>query len=281
MRPYKPLLGQVGRRLVGALLLATLFAGLAGTGFYLEAGSRSDRDRLLRAKQHYTDAVAILDRNWGRMAYQYKARLEYSRLLLNPAHRKRSLQSYVAVQGSSQEFSLIEIRDRQGDSLAVNVHGTERAPESRFAEGAAFGWGWDADRKLLYRVFRQPIWLGESNGELLLYLPLDHAFLSQTVYPDTRIGLVWDDQVIAHSLGGDGVSPAQSAWSRGHADSATLRWETASPESPWLFIEVEERHLFAVWELVLPLATGTLIFALAAWIVLGRWSVGLLTRLLA
>ena len=281
MNRYKPLLGQIGRRLFVALLLATLFAALAGGWFYHEAGQRADSDRLARAKKHYSDAIAILDRNWGRMAYQYKARLEYSRLLLNPERREQSLLAYVTVQGASQEFSLIQLRDRQGHAFSISTLGPAGSPEASFPEGSPFGWAWDANKHLLYRVFKQTFWLGEGNGDLLLYLPLDHAFLSQAVYPDTRIGLIWDDRIVAHSEGGDGVAAAQIALSQGTETSTAIRWESASHKSPSLFIQVDKRHPFSVWELVLPLAIGTLAFALAAWAVLGRWSVQLVNRLLA
>jgi hypothetical protein len=135
----------------------------------------------------------------------------------------------------------------------------------------------------LYIVYRQLIWLGNENGYLVLFKPMDHSFLSQLSYPFTRISLWWKGKPVASSDGEDGLVAAGAAFAAQGNDASLSRllWSSSdSDNAPLLFIESTSPPLLTVGEIGGPLALSLFAFMLAVWATLGALGIRPLKRLL-
>ena len=277
-----PLTLQVAVRLALALLV-TLLATIALTlWFYGHANLRSLEHHLHQAEKHFSGALALRESDWERGAYNFKARLEFSRVLEDPAGRQGRLGTFITAQGGVPEYPLVLVLDREGNRLAWFAYAGDSIPPAVFDSGDA-GWAYDTSGNRLYRVFRQQVWLGSGqNGMLLTFRHIDHALLGTLAYPETDLVALWRNRPVASSLGDDGMNVAdRNAVPAAATQSSLLPWNLARPDSLQVKLVVHPDEPFALRELFQPMALGALAFAAAAWIVFGIWVTALVRRILS
>lgn len=275
-----PLTLQVAARLALALLFLLLTTIVLALWFYSHANQRSLDHHFEQAENHFHAALALREGEWERAAYNFKARLEYARVLEDVAGRQGRLGIFITAQGGVPEFPVVSVLDREGNRLAWFSYAHGAIPPPVF-DNDDTGWAYDAASNRLYRVFRQQIWLGAGqNGVLLTFRHIDHALLGTLAYPETDLTVLWRNRPVASSLGDDGMKLGDGAPVAG-TRSSLLPWNHVYPDNPQVQLAVHPNEPFAMRELFQPLALGALGFALAAWLVFGVWATRLVRRILA
>ena len=282
MNPRRGLALQINRRLLLALFMASTFSIFIGAWVYQESNQRAHDARLESLNTQLIASLAQVERNWGREAYNFKSRLEHSRLLEDQDQRQGRLTGYLTAQGGSTTFPYMRVISRSGEVVAFYAYGLDQLPEVEFPDGQDSIWHWDAPSKTLFRVYQQSIWMGKGNGLLQLFKPADHALLNSLDLPDSNILLYWDKQPIASSHGQEGIDTVLRGGTGQHGRD-TKHWLTwgNGPGTPDILILPHEVRAFDPSDLAIPLAIATLVFALAAWATLGRWSMLSLRRIQA
>ncbi|WP_265943611.1 hypothetical protein [Dechloromonas sp. A34] len=278
------LVRQVAGRFLVAFLLSATLSTLVGAWVYYAANKQAAEAQQTSARDHYTNVIADLERRWGREAFNIKIRIEAQRFLEDPKQRKEQLLAYLTAQGGSIEFPSLRIEDPKGELIVSFEYADDKIPKVKFLPGQESTWALDPIHGHLFLVFRQLIWLGNENGYLLLFKPMDHALLTQYGYPHTRISLWWKGKPIASSEGEDGLVLAAKAFqqSGSSATASLLPWfGIDNNNSPQLLIESTAPPLLGIGELAGPLAISLLTFAIAVWSILGAWGFRTLRRVLA
>lgn len=275
-----PLTRQVAVRLALALLVTMLTTIALAFWFYSHANQRSIERHLRQAASHFDGALALRESEWERVAYNLKARLEFSRILEDVAARQTRLSRFITEQGDVQDYSLFVVLDQDNNRLAWFAYGQNRIPPAFFEHGDA-GWAYDGTDNRLYRVYRQQIWLGVGqNGVLLTFRPIDNALLSTLTYPETELQVLWQNRPVASSIGDEGLSVADAV-PVSDSHQRLLAWNKTHPDNPRIVLRIDPDEPFSLPELFQPLALGALVFGAAAWIVFGVWATGLVRRVLA
>lgn len=278
------LVRQVAGRFLIAFLLSAVLSTLVGAWVYYAANQQAADAQQTSARNHYTNVIADLERRWGRDAFNIKIRIEAQRFLEDPKQRKEQLLAYLTAQGGSLEFPSLRIEDPKGELIVSFEYADDKLPKAKFLPGQESTWAFEPIHGHLFLVFRQLIWLGNENGYLLLFKPIDHALLTQYGYPHTRISLWWKGKPMASSEGDDGLALATRAFQESgkSSTSSLLPWfGTDSENSPQLLIESTAPPLLGIGELAGPLAISLLTFAIAVWSILGAWGFRTLRRVLA
>ncbi len=277
-----PLSWQIAARLALALLV-TIFATVAlALWFYTQANQRSFEHHRRQSEKHFYGTLALRESEWERGAYNFKARLEFSRVLEDLAGRQGRLSNFITAQGGVPEYPLVLVLDREGNRLSWFTYGGDRIPPVVFDNGDA-GWAYDATGNRLYRVFRQQVWLGAGqNGVLLTFRHIDHALMGTLTYPESELVALWQNRPVASSLGDDGMKIADANLAlAADPQLVLLPWNQARPDNPRILLRIGLDEPFALRELFQPMALGALAFAAAAWIVFGVWATALVRRILA
>lgn len=277
-----PLTIQVATRLLLVLLVMLLMTIALVFWSYEEINQRSLEHHIQQAEKHFVGALALREAEWKRNAYNFKARLEFSRVLEDVAGRQGRLGNFITAQGGVPEYPLVFVLDHEGTRLAWFAYAEAKFPPLVFDAGGA-GWAYDATGNRLYRVFRQQVRLGAGqNGVLLTFLPIDHALLGTLTYPETDLVALWHKRPVASSLGDGGMNIVSDdfAFAPGPR-SRLLPWDRKRPVDPVVLMQVHPDEPFVLRELLQPLALGGLAFAAAAWLVFGVWATGLVRRIQA
>ena len=276
-----PLTRQIAVRLALALLVTVLTTVALAFWFYAEANKRFLESHLRRAAEHYAGALSLQDVEWERGAFNFKARLEYSRVLEDSAGRQGRLGNFINAQGGVPEYPLVAVFDREGNRLVSFAYGQGRILPAVFESGDT-GWAYDETDNRLFRVFRQQVWLGEGqNGHLVVYRPIDHAVLGGLAYPETELWALWRKLPVASSRGDDGMrAGGGDPATVGGMGSRLIPWSQAQPDNPQILLRVEPNEPFTLTELFQSLSLGALMFAAATWLIFGFWATGLVRRIL-
>ncbi|MGE5026898.1 MAG: hypothetical protein ACM3JK_00335, partial [Betaproteobacteria bacterium] len=201
-----PLLRQATVRLVLVLLAALLLFGFATAMLYNQTFDKAARNEITSSLEFYILRIAELERDWQQDAMRFKDGLEFMRLLEEPRLRWHRLTSYLVGQGADQQFRFVVITDRHDRVLFRYGKGAGALPDEALRAGAGDWYYRSADRAL-FRVYRQPIWLGQDGmGRLAVFIPLDNALLYRSVLPASRLSLAWQENIVASSQGGAGRS---------------------------------------------------------------------------
>ena len=113
-----PLRLQIASRLALALLVTIATTVALGFWFHWHANQRSLEHHLQQATTHFNAALALRETEWERAAYNFKARLEYSRVLEDASGRQGKLGSFITAQGGVPEFPVVVVLDHEGNRLA-------------------------------------------------------------------------------------------------------------------------------------------------------------------
>lgn len=284
MEKHASLRRQVVIRLSLALGAAMLVTLVAAMWFYGVTAEKTAKLRKDDTALHYVTRIRQLETAWEREAELVKVRLEFMHLLEDPASRWERLASYFTAQSGNPVFSDLQIAARDGEVLfSYGPHGRSLAVDIH-QKGYA-GWHFEPERAALYRVYRQPLWLGKSGmGWLILYKPLNHALLYANVFPDTDLFVVWGAAVVASSLG-EGARSRVDPGLRGTLILSGVRYEQYAvlwegEKNPELALLVQQRieRPFSLAEIAA--ASLLLYFLLTVFLllVLGRWLRGVTRR---
>lgn len=274
---------QIATRLLLAGAVSGALAVGLGTWFQHVTNERVTQIRMNRVLEHFRNELADLEFRWGREAFNLKSRLEFSRILETDGARDARFRSFLVAQGGYLDFPLVAVDDRHGNRLFEYSAGSDRAPRVRFPEGAEAIWYFDAEREVLYRVFRQPVWVGEGNGALVLFRPIDNALLLRASDPEASITVLWNQRPVASSAGSDALRDAEQALTKpGDTAVALLPWSAGEMGSqPSALLQLTAIQGLGTREMMTPLMIGGLMFILIAWSMLGRWMLATLKRLAA
>ncbi len=273
---------QLAQRLVITLLLSGVLTSVVSAWLYHSANQKAIYLQHTSARQHYANVISRLEQHWGRDAFSLKASLESMRFLESPRQRKDELVAHLSAQGRSLEFPSLRIEDSKGALITSFEYVGHKIPEVRFRTGQDATWAFDPERGHLYMVFRQLIWLGNENGYLVLFKPMDNALLTDHSYPFTRLSLWWKDKLIASSEGNDGFASAAAAFGNMAADLSVtrLKWSsTAQDDAPTLLIELTSPPLLSSAEFIVPLAIALGMFAVGLLVMFGVPGIGAITGL--
>ena len=231
---------QLALRLAGVLLLILICLSILGMWTKDQFNHKFRSTQLANAREHYAAVLADLDRRWGREAFNLKTRLEAQEILANSEQRKEKLMVYLISQGNSIEFPSLRIETVQGERIASYDYASHVETNVKFLPGQTNTWLQNPKDGSLYLVIRQFIWLGNENGYLVLFKPMDHALLTQMTYPGTRLSLWWKSNPVASSDGEDGLSKTAARFAKPESGDASAYLTWSGPESdtsPKLLIE--------------------------------------------
>lgn len=259
------------KRLLLAFLVAPVLICALGFWFFVTANQQTSNSRRAGAEEHFKGVLAALEQRWGREAFDFKIRLEAMHILETPKRQERLL-TYLTAQGSSLPFPSLRIENLRGEVLATFEDINHSTPRVKFRHGQDAAWGL-AENNRLYLAIRQMIWLGNENGYIVLYKPMDNALLSQHNSPLTRLSLWWQDIPVASSDGNDGIIAIKSVLvdPKYEQTLSKLNWPAGEPGNvPVLYIESTAPPLLPTNTLALALAICTLLYFTLIWAILGN-----------
>lgn len=266
-----------GLQIARALALAALVAVAIATLIYQTTYERRAWEQEQRVVAEYRERLAAVEREWLEHLVRERSRLEYSRLLEDPAHRWDRLRSYLVALSDSPLFAGLGLCDARGRQLFRQGQASDCHPaERRYVA--------DADGNLFVELDID-IWLGPAgNGTMHLARPLDHAFLRGLSFPDTELFIEWQDRVVASSAGESGLARGL-AGQHGRLDRNGQRYQQgvidfpSSAQAPRLLIQTRIVPPFSVAESV---GLGLVVFAVLAlllWLTQRGWLARLLSRI--
>jgi PAS domain S-box-containing protein len=270
---------QLSWRLVVTTVVALAVVLLVSLALYDAALRRYAQSQINNAVEFYKGRLLELDEGWQYEAARLKSRLEFSRVLEDAVQRQASVQSYFTVQGEERVFSHVFVLNRKGELVASagKSSGDLLKLLSRERRVGAH-WLYDTARKQLFRSFLMPVWLGrDGQGQLLLLLPMDHALLYTSASYQSELFLLWDQVVVASSLGAKGLGdphlqPNNGGWDADGTwvEQRALTWGEQTP-GPMLVVRQNVHSPLPahyVWLFGLIVVGGVM---LVVWWVLGRW----------
>ena len=278
---------QAGLRLILAFLITLLvLVGLA-SWFYLRAEQQTVQRMGLTLSSTYAGRIREWETDWERDALRYKARIEFAHILEKSKDRWPELYGYLTLQGAQRSFSQALICDRAGKVLFRFGDYAELLPE-HMQEGSARTWFHLSASNSLFRVYQQPIWLGEQGmGRIYLFRQLDNALLFENVPADSRLYLLWKGKPVASSRGGLDLLAANVP--AGTADKDGMRQVVA--EIAWHDIGSGPSPLLRAWrpmssplsyaDLAMAVGLALLSLALLLWRVMGGWQLRTAQRITA
>ena len=246
---------------------------------------------LVQTSQHKTalrevnNAVSFFDntihdqeQSWEEAAIRYRGRIEFMRLLENPATRWEQFGSYLTTQASGEIFPSVLITDIQ-DRVLFRYGFEESNSLASFPHyNNDRGWYYHEQSKTLYRYFVQSIWLGkEGMGHLILARPLDNAWLYQLTLPDTHLFARWHAQTIASSLGEHGLNihlgneDGLMEHDGKQYGQGRFLWEKGNNDSPAIIVHHHTDALFTFREILTFALAAILTISLLLWAALGFW----------
>lgn len=248
---------------------------LVAQGFWIQnlANEQARQNQLAGARDHYTSLLAELDRRWGREAFNLKSRIESLNILDGKKTNKDQLLAFLISQGSSIEFPSLRIEKTSGELVAYYDYASHVDPKTKFNPGQNTAWVQNPADGTLYLVIRQFIWLGSENGYLILFKPMDHALLTQSTYPATRLSLWWKGQAVASSNGEDGLRSIAAKSTKPERDDRTIVMTWSGPESdsaPKLLVEILGTEIINSAGIAKPVIIGFLIVLIVS--VVALWS---------
>ncbi|MBF0284854.1 MAG: PAS domain S-box protein [Magnetococcales bacterium] len=283
--PRKNIVRQATRRIAAALVVFVVVISGFTAWNQLRAQDEALAAEMELTVHFYQQRMTALERDWEVRAIQFKARVEYGRILENPKIRWSELNSLITSLDDTGDFQHILAACQKGEVLFRHKGGLP-ALRDVVALNAPIGWYFDEATGLLYRYYVQPVWLGgeEGMGRLILFKAMDNALLLNNALPQTELLLTWSGRVAASSLGGGmGPPPAKGndlvihgvRYRRGGAtwgDAAT----GAVPEL--VILHQAESFAFSLREMGVAWIGAFTALALAMYLFLGSWLLSISRR---
>ena len=233
---------------LGGILLVVLMS-LFASGIWLKKTviEQATATQLENARKHYAAILSDLDRRWGREAFNLKSRIEAQNIIDVSRDNNEKLLTYLISQGSGIEFPSLRIEKVNGELIAAYDYSRHGDIKLKVPHGQFYSWVRSPSDGTLYLAIRQFIWMGNENGYLILFKPMDHAMLAQISYPGTSLSLWWQGEALASSDGDDGVMKSAAAFAKPESGKNTVALSWAGPETeltPKLLVELHESAIF-------------------------------------
>ncbi|HEY9198441.1 MAG TPA: EAL domain-containing protein [Gammaproteobacteria bacterium] len=274
-RRLRALRGQAVAHIFIVMVTATL--GLVAIGIF-GYGVLQERETLQKGESlgaYYRDQLIRAEYGWKTTAEQLRSRLEFARILEEQDDRRwPKLTAFLNAQRIFIDFPTLLVLDGKGEILfryGVIAH-TLDAQTLQTTD-----WHFVASLGELYRVFRQPVWLGgQGEGQLVLLKSLDNAALKTLVTPDVSLAVVWQERLVAVSrddypadLATDRQAIVRIAGQR--LVQSNIEWPGSAVERPVLHAYRELHDILPFREFLTWLLAAVAAITLLLWLALGRW----------
>jgi PAS domain S-box-containing protein len=262
-------------RLVAVLLLLVIVPVAAGI-LLLRAGVEREREHQLSdAREHLTKRIADLDQGWRDYAFAFARQLDLWQAMtagMPRSQRDDRLRSLLVTLLDQGDFTHAVIGDASGRPLLhYGTASQDRiAPQSWRAAGAG-GWAYSQADRTVYRAVSADLRSFQPGARLLLYVPLDDALLRRLAYPNTELIVLYRGERLTVSSGSEVPASRPGAEPRPqYSATLTMPWDDL-PGAPNLQITRLFRSPLSGPRMAAITSGAVAFFALAAWIVLGRW----------
>lgn len=265
---------SLARRLYWAIA-ATLVVGTVATLVLFFVADRTARTVQTAELENYFRArIGRIDQDLRIQGDIFRSQLEFNALFESADSRHARLTAYLTNFGGQQQFTHVIIEDAAGSEVfrfATRTADPLLQP-STTKNGADLSWAYGPSDQAHYRVIANKMWLGPlGTGRLLLFYPLDGAFVNSILVPGSTIQLWRAD----HPGGLSMPEPRKVE----HIQAA-ISWEPNASASPLLVGTKEYSPPLPLMETagIVALTMGLLL--LLSRIVLGRWLLELGQRLI-
>ncbi|MEI7842694.1 MAG: GGDEF domain-containing protein [Gallionellaceae bacterium] len=276
-------------------LFSAIAISLVAANNYRNQRDREQLQKSTTMRLFYEKELIRVEERWLAEAAQVRERIEFSRVL-EGAHAARwsTLTAFLNAQSEFSHFSNMLVM--RGDNQIVFRYGTEALKMQGNPALFTSAWHYAESAHELYRVFRQPIWLGEEGqGTLLLLKAMSNAELSNLASSETHLHVYFYDQVLASSTGdpwhGDSEKLIHSGKdtalpvSSGIIETGDMsliqtdiRWPGEGTQ-PLLLVQREMRMAYPLKEFLLRPLMAVLIINVLVWLLLGRWLAQMVKRI--
>ncbi len=265
---------RLGRSLVlrMALFVALLMLVIMGAQV---AVIDSVTERLVTARrgdvvEHIAQRISEAETGWAAQAFALRSAIVFGRVLQGPDRQDAQARFHALVTGlgATREFDRADVLSDTGEQV-VSFSGWQDRKAAPAPTGA---WLYDAAANTLHRVVRTPLMVGQGRGGMLVvYLPLDRAFLDRLRVPDALVSLV--------SPGGDAVVGWASTVGNlsdmlavgGKVLSHSLPWTVDGVAAPRVDVTVSQARIFTPWGRALWMVAMVVFSAMVTWLFFGRW----------
>lgn len=280
------LLRQATTRVLAVLLAALAVTSLLVMGLQQIAMEHSARALSADMEHHYGQLIVRMEETWQREASRIATHL-------NTKHMEHRNSAIPLTEADLAE--VLDFLDRSQFPVTLLVRHDHRIsfkwanisvslPE-QFTTLNPSGWYYDTENRRLFRWYAHPVQLdGQEKGELVLLVAVEHGLLYLSVLPHTDLFLRWNGQIVASTLGIEGLSMTPHSdglfWEKGvRHDQITLPWNTSQGSIVQLVVQHHTAQLFSNREIVLAGLLSSLVLALLFWWSLGTWVIRLTHRI--
>jgi diguanylate cyclase (GGDEF)-like protein len=271
----RALRGQAVAHIFLAMLIATVgLVGIAIKG-YDEFRTREIDQKFESLRGYYGDQLVRVEYAWKNAAEQLRTRLEFMRILeQQDSKRWPKFTAFLNAQRVFGEFPTLLVLG--GDGRILYRYGV--IAHALSAENIRVGeWHFETSLGELYRVFREPVWLGtEGQGTLVMLKPLDNSTLKALVIPEFSLAARWEDEVVAVSRDdypdalADDAAQVVSIGTQ-QLVQARLEWPGTEEQRPVLLAYRELHDILPFREFMYWLLGALGFITLLLWLALGQW----------
>ncbi|HWS03864.1 MAG TPA: EAL domain-containing protein [Gammaproteobacteria bacterium] len=267
--------GQAVAHIFLVMLIAAAGLGVLGINGYEAFRGREITQKYVALEGYYGDQIRRIEYTWKAAADQLRVRLEFARILeRQDAKLWSKLTAFLNAQRIFLEFPTLLILDVDGRILFRYGAIAHTLDAETIANS---DWHFSSGLGELYRVYREPVWLGtEGQGTLLMLKPLDNATLKALVIPEFSLAVRWEDKVVAVSrddypdaLAGDAAQVVSIGTQQ--MVQARLEWPGTEGRRPVLLAYRELHDILPFREFMYWLLGALGFITLLLWLALGQW----------
>ncbi|MDP2793879.1 MAG: EAL domain-containing protein [Sulfurisoma sp.] len=268
---------QAATRLTAVMLLASVGIALIGYNAYLTLRRNDTAQKQALVRDHYTALLPRLEAQWREEAARMRNRIEFSRIVDAPDRlRWARFDAFLNAQRELISFSDLIVLDRDGQVL--HRYGNEAHALHAIGDALATGWFQTDDRRHLFRVLSEPVWLGpDGQGRLVLLKSVDNDTLNRLAAPQTHLFLFHGGHAVASSRGTEDSAPpnpgADSVDLSGDATDiqTTLAWPGTTGGEPRLLVHSEQQGVYPMSQYLLRPVMAVGLVTTLIWFGLGYW----------
>lgn len=267
--PRQSITWQAAARLFLSLGLFVVLVGISSAMIYRAAFNKASEERANDLASFYASRISQLERDWELQSRDFRVRIEFTRILENPHSAIENLQAFMTIQGGNRRFTYMIIQDKQGNpifSFGKDLSEIQIPQNNQSARK----WYREANTGNLYRIFEEPIWLGEKGmGKMALFFPVDNALLYLLSSPGVTLTALHDGQPVASSTGVSGIR--MPSGDQSGAEFRTISWSGEKKSSVVLLIQAPVKLLFSTAELATGVSVIPILDGIILWFTLGTW----------
>lgn len=265
---------QAATRLAISLGLLVALIAISSISIYRFALHKAALERAEELVSFYTTRLDQIQREWELRSRDLKALIESTRALEDRTTALVNLQAFMTIQSAERAFQYLIIQTEDGQKL-FDFGKDLNLPAIPASANEVFGHYQHPQDKQIYRVFQQPIWLGEERGmgRFAVFFRIDNALLSQMSTPGLTLSVLHDGVVVSSS-GGQIAIDRQLREMTSPDSSREVRdlpWGGEAGDPVHLLIEAPVTTLFSTTELTVVMSIIPLIDGLVLWFTVGLW----------